>query len=128
MRRTILLLVLFLAFGSTAHAQVWDSKGWVLLGEQQVSGRVDRDKITVGRQEGQFSKMTVVVLDSELEMLDFTINFGDKTTYAPKLAYFFKEGARTKAFDLPPSAKVISHIDVKYRNLPGGGKAKIQVW
>lgn len=129
MRRTISLLVLFLAMlGSTAHAQVWDSKGWVLLGEQQVSGRVDRDKIMVGRQEGQFSKMTVVVLDSELEMLDFTINFGDKTTYAPKLAYFFKEGQRTKAFDLPPSAKVISYIDVKYRNLPGGGRAKIQVW
>ena len=71
MRRTILLLVMF-AFGSTAHAQVWDSKGWVLLGEQQVSGRVDRDKIMVGRQEGQFSKMTVVVLDSELEMLGTT--------------------------------------------------------
>lgn len=99
-----------------------------MLGEQTVSGRVDRDTIRVGRHEGQFSKMTVVVLDSELEMLDFTLNFGDRTTYAPKLSYFFKEGQRTKAFDLPPSAKVISHIDVKYRNLPGGGRARIQVW
>ncbi|MBA3503183.1 MAG: hypothetical protein H0T65_22675 [Deltaproteobacteria bacterium] len=140
MRRTLSLLVLCLALlGSLPAlarqpapppqpAQVWDSKGWVLLGEQQVSGRVDRDKITVGRHEGQFSKMTVVVLDSELELLDFTINFGDNTTYTPKLAYFFKEGQRTKAFDLPPSAKVISSIDVKYKNLPGGGRARVQVW
>ena len=110
------------------QAQVWDSKGWVMLGEQTVTGRVDRDKIMVGRHEGQFSKMTVVVLDSELELLDFTINFGDRTTYAPKLSYFFKEGQRTKAFDLPPSAKVISSIDVKYKNLPGGGRARVQVW
>jgi hypothetical protein len=147
MRRTLSFLVLVLAlFGSLpAHAQqpppppprerqpppqaaVWDSKGWVLLGEQTVSGRVDRDRITVGRQEGQFSKMTVVVLDSELELLDFTINFGDRTTYVPKLSYYFKEGQRTRAFDLPPSAKVISNIDVKYRNLAGGGRARVQVW
>ncbi|MGN6107498.1 MAG: hypothetical protein ACTHU0_20480, partial [Kofleriaceae bacterium] len=57
----------------------WDSRGWQLLGEQQVSGRVDRDRIQVGRYEGQFSKLTVVVLDSELEMLNFTVNFGDGT-------------------------------------------------
>jgi hypothetical protein len=111
-----------------ARADVWDSKGWVMLGERQIDGRVDRDRIPVGRQEGQFSKLTVVVLDSDLQMLDFTLNFGDKTTYSPKLAFFFKEGQRTKAFDLPPSAKVISHIDVKYKNTAGGGRAKIQIW
>ena len=111
-----------------ARADVWDSKGWVQLGERQVDRKVDRDRIEVGRMEGQFKKLTVVVLDSDLEMLDFTITFGDKTTYSPKLAYFFKEGQRTKAFDLPPSAKVISFIDVKYKNTPGGGKARVQVW
>lgn len=128
MQRVLLSLVMLLMMGTAARADVWDSNGWVLLGEQQVGARVDRDTIQVGRHEGQFSKMTVVVLDSELEMLDFTINFGDRTLYSPKLAFFFKEGQRTRAFDLPPSAKVISHIDLKYRNLPGGGRAKVQVW
>lgn len=128
MQRILISLLVLLMLGAVAHADVWDSKGWVLLGEQQVGGRVDKDTIQVGRHEGQFSKMTVVVLDSELEMLDFTINFGDRTVYSPKLAFFFKEGQRTRAFDLPPSAKVISSIDLKYRNLPGGGRAKVQVW
>jgi len=133
-RRTSLLVLLFTLFASPAFAQqpqpkqIWDSKGWVQLGEREVNGKVDRDRIEVGRQEGQFKKLTIVVTDSDLELIDFTINFGDKTTYTPKLTHFFKEGQRTRAFDLPPSAKVITHIDVKYKNLPGGGKAKVQVW
>ena len=129
MRRIIPLLVLFFAvFSSRAEAETWDAKGWVMLGERTVGGNVDRDRIDVGRHEGQFKKLNVVVLDSDLEMLDFTINFGDRTTYAPKLAHFFKEGQRTRSFELPPSAKVITHIDVKYRNLRGGGRARVQVW
>jgi hypothetical protein len=128
MRTIFSLLVALTVWAGVARADVWDSKGWVMLGERQIDGRVDKDRIDVGRMEGQFGKLTVVVLDSDLEMLDFMITFGDKTTYSPKLAFFFKEGQRTKAFDLPPSAKVISHIDVKYKNTPGGGRAKVQVW
>ena len=71
MRRTILLVSLFLlATMSTSIAQArrrppppppqqpqptfqWDSRGWTMLGEQTVSGRVDRDAINVGRYEGR---------------------------------------------------------------------------
>src|SRR5437868_5452783 len=57
---------------------VWDSRGWVMLGEQTVNGRVDRDRINVGRYEGRFTKLTLVVLDSDLEMQEFKIVFGDR--------------------------------------------------
>src|SRR5687768_9135094 len=64
--RSIIVLGLFIgvfaAGDHRARAQGWDNKGWVLLGEQEVGGRnkVDKDRITVGRQEGTFSKVTVV--------------------------------------------------------------------
>lgn len=106
----------------------WDSRGWQLLGEQQVGGKVDRDTIRVGRHEGRFTKLTLVVSDSDLELLDFTIHFVDRTRYEPKVAHYFKEGQRTRVLDLPPSEQLISHIDLKYRNLPGGGRARVQVW
>ncbi|CAN5793597.1 hypothetical protein BH11MYX3_BH11MYX3_35280 [soil metagenome] len=109
-------------------AAAWDSRGWVLLGEQQVSGKVDTDRVNVGRYEGKFNKLTVVVADSDLEMIDFKIVFSDRTEYNPKVSQYFKEGARTRAIDLPPSENVIHHIDFKYKNLPGGGRAKVQVW
>src|SRR3712207_8197244 len=50
-----------------------------------ISGRVDRDSIGVGRYEGRFSKLTLVVLDSDLELQDFVIHFGDGTRYEPRL-------------------------------------------
>ena len=142
MRRTILLASLFLiATFSISAAQArrrpppppqpsfqWDSRGWTMLGEQAVSGRVDRDRITVGRYEGRFSKLTLVVLDSDLELQDFTIHFADGTRYEPRVQHYFRENARTRVIDLPPNGGLISHIDLRYRNLPGGGRARVQVW
>jgi hypothetical protein len=106
----------------------WDSRGWTMLGEQSVSGQVDRDAIRVGRYEGRFSKLTLVVLDSDLELLDFTINFGDGTKYEPRVAHYFRENARTRVIDLPPNGGIINRIDLKYKNLPGGGRARVQIW
>lgn len=142
MRRTFLLVSLFLIGTlSTSAAQArrrpppppqpsfqWDSRGWTMLGEQTVSGRVDRDRINVGRYEGRFSKLTLVVLDSDLELQDFTIHFGDGTKYEPRLQHYFRENARTRVIDLPPNGGVINRIDLRYRNLPGGGRARVQVW
>ena len=99
-----------------------------MLGERTVNGRVDRDRIDVGRYEGKFNKLTIVVTDSDLELLEFRINFADRTTYDPKLTHYFKENQRTRAFDLPPGESVIKYIEMKYRNLAGGGNAKVQVW
>ena len=142
MRRTFLLVSMFLiaTLSSASFAQArrrppppqptfqWDSRGWTMLGEQTVSGRVDRDRINVGRYEGRFSKLTLVVLDSDLELQDFTINFVNGTKYEPRLQHYFRENARTRVIDLPPGEQLIRHIDLKYRNLPGGGRARVQVW
>jgi ribosomal protein L33 len=106
----------------------WDSRGWVPLGERTVNGRVDHDRIEVGRYEGKFAKLTMVVENSDLELIDFKIVFGDRTEYHPVLKQVFRDGQRTRALDLPPSEAVIRYIDFKYRNLPGSGEARIQVW
>jgi hypothetical protein len=115
-----------------APAPVWDSRGWDLLGEQTVSGRVDRDRIKVGREAGRFSKLMVVVLDSDLEMIDMEVAFRRGQSFRPAVAQYFRESTRTRAIDLPDgyrgNERTIEHIDFKYRNLPGGGRARVQVW
>jgi hypothetical protein len=108
--------------------QVWDSRGWVPLGERTVNGRVDRDRIEVGRYEGKFGKLTVVVENSGLELIDLRIVFGDRTEYHPKLKHVFREGQRTRAIELPPNEAVIRFIEIRYKNVPGGGDARVQVW
>jgi hypothetical protein len=116
---------------TTAHAQprpVWDSRGWVPLGERSVNGRYDHDRIEIGRYEGRFSKLTMVVENSDLELIDFKIVFGDNTEYHPRLNHVFREGQRTQAIDLPPSEALIRFVDIRYKNVAGGGDARVQLW
>jgi len=70
----------------------------------------------------------VVVLDSDLEMIDMSIKFGRGEPYHPQINAFFREGSRTKVIDLPGNSRRIEWIEFKYRNLPGGGSARVQVW
>jgi hypothetical protein len=114
---------------TVASAQsVWDSRGWVNLGERTVNGRMDHDRIEVGRIEGKFSKLTVVVENSDLQMIDFKIEFGDHTNYHPTVNQVFREGTRTRVIELPPGEHTIRYLDFQYKNLPGGGNAKVSVW
>jgi len=126
MKLVTLLLVLFTS--SAVHAQGWDSKGWVKLGERSVSGRYDHDKITVGRYEGKFTKLTMYVERSEIELLDFEITFASGERFHPALRHFFKDGARTRVIDLPGDERVIRDINLRYKNLPGGGSASVSIW
>src|SRR5688572_29474371 len=56
---------------------VWDTNGWTSLGQQTVNGKRDTDTIKVGVKEGKFSKVTLVVDDSDLEMFDIVFHFGN---------------------------------------------------
>src|ERR1043165_7484480 len=108
----------------------FDSKGWTMLGEQSVDGRRDKDTIKVGKYAGQFDQLTMVVLDSDLELRDFVIKFGDndKERWSPNFKHVFKEGQRSRVIDLPGKDRVIKKIELSYANIAGGGKAKVQIW
>jgi hypothetical protein len=45
-----------------------------------------------------------------------------------RLKHFFREGQRTRVIDFPGDERAIGYVDFKYRNLSGGGRAKVQVW
>ena len=121
-------LVALVAGAGQARAERWDSKGWVKLGERTVNGKVDHDRIDVGRYEGKFSKLTLYVENSDLELLDFEITLGNNERFHPEVRHVFKEGSRTRVIDLPGDDRVIKAINLKYKNLPGGGRAKVEVW
>jgi hypothetical protein len=121
-------LVALVAGAGQARAERWDSRGWVKLGERTVNGKIDHDRIDVGRYEGKFSKLTLYVENSDLELLDFEITLGNNERFHPEVRHVFKEGARTRVIDLPGDDRVIKAINLKYKNLPGGGRAKVEVW
>jgi len=106
----------------------WDRSGWVMLGEQTVRGKRDRDEIDVGRREGRFTRLMVVVEDSDLEMHSMDVVFVGGQRFSPPLRHFFREDDRTRAIDLPGDSRSIARIEFHYGNLPGGGAARVEVW
>ena len=92
-----------------APGQIWDNRGWTMLGERAVQGgrKADRDKIAVGRNEGKFRKLMLVVLDSDLQMIELTVKFARGAPFKPGLSQVFRENERTRAIDLPGDDRVI---------------------
>lgn len=109
-------------------APAWDPSGWVLIGETWVDGKSDMDRIQVGKQEGKFSQLMLVVEKSDLEMIDMEIEFQNGRKMSPEVRQFFRENTRTRAIDFPREAHVIKNITFHYKNLPGGGRARVAIY
>lgn len=106
----------------------FDPNGWTLIGERTVEGKGDFDQIKVGKAEGKFQELMVVVEDSDLEMHDMEITFGNGKKQKPAVKHFFREADRTRAIDLKGNTRVIKNLKFWYSNLPGGGKARVAVY
>jgi hypothetical protein len=107
---------------------VFDHRGWTLLGSQTVSGRRDRDVIRVGPYSGGFDQLTMSVHDSDLELLDFKVVFRNGTSWSAPVRHVFREGSRTRVIDLPGNDRIIKRIELSYANLPGSGRARVEVY
>ena len=103
-------------------------EGWVLLGQAWVAGRRDRDFIPVGRNQGRFSRVMLVVDQGDVEMHDLLITWGNGRTWSPAMRHYFREGARSRAIDLPANRRVIQSVQLLYGNVPGGRQAHVQLW
>lgn len=111
-----------------ADAKFEQRTGWEKLGERIVNGGADRDVIPVGRAEGKFTKINLVVEHSSLEMFDVVVRFGDGTDFSPNVRHVFGENTRSRVIDLPGGQRVIRAVEFRYGNLAGGGRAQIELW
>jgi|SRR4051812_47208461 hypothetical protein len=104
----------------------WDHRGWISLGEHTVDGRVDEDQFDFSQKQGKISKIMVVVLDGDVEVLEFRIVSVTGNVYNPQTKHFFRDGSRTRPIDLPKT-EILRAVQLKYRNL-GRDHARVQVW
>jgi hypothetical protein len=83
--------------------------------------RRTRDYIRVGKGEGRFARVMLIVTESDLEMFDMVIQFGNGGRWSPGLRHFFREGSRSRAIDLPGHVRFIRDIELVYGNMPAAG-------
>ena len=91
-------------------------EGWVELGSRKVDFKGDHDTIEVGADAGRFSRISFDVEDGDLIMDRVKITFRDGTVHKPDVKHEFKEGARSRAIDLPGDARVIQTVEFFYRS------------
>jgi hypothetical protein len=101
---------------------------WTKLGQRWVDGTKDRDVIVVGEQRGLFRRIMIVVEHSALEMFDVEVTFGDGSTFSPQTRHVFSADSRSHTIDLPGHQRVISKVSFRYANLPGRGRAQVELW
>lgn len=104
------------------------ASNWDKLGERWVEGRIDRDQIKVGKKDGRFVAIAVVVEHSAVELYDMVVTFGDGSTWSPNTRLTFGQGTTSRVIDLPGDARFIKKVEFRYGNLPGGGKAQVELW
>lgn len=102
--------------------------GWDKLGERWINGGADRDVIHVGRDDGRFTTIKLKAEHSALELFDVVVVFGDGTSYSPGTRLVFGQGSWTRDIDLPGGNRVIRRVEFRYGNLPGGGRAQLELW
>jgi hypothetical protein len=107
---------------------IFDSNGWTLLASSTVDGAKDRDVLKVGGAAGRYDLLTMVVYDSDLELNEFNIRFGNNEVFSPPVRHVFREGTRTRAIDLPGENRGIKSFEIVYANIPGGGRARVEIW
>jgi hypothetical protein len=101
---------------------------WEALGARWVDGRVDRDRIQVGRDDGRFRTLMLSVRDSAVEIYDVRVVFADGSEFTPRTRLVFGENSRSGQIDLPGGDRVVRFVDFRYGNLPGGGRARVELW
>lgn len=102
--------------------------GWNRLGERWVQGGVDHDTIVVTAAEGRFTRIMLRAEHSSLELFDVVVTFGDGSTFSPATRLVFAPGTDSRIIDLPGGARVIRRVDFRMANLPGGGRAQLELW
>jgi hypothetical protein len=91
---------------------------WVELGCKEVSFRVDRDVLPVGRQEGRFYAIRLYARGGAVEMLNLRVIYANGDPDSIPVRHILDRGERTRPLDLRGRARSIRMIEMVYRALP----------
>ncbi|MEM6720061.1 MAG: hypothetical protein AAF611_12125 [Bacteroidota bacterium] len=111
----ILSAILFFGLSSFSAAPaetVVDN--WEKLGSKKVNYRLDKDVIRVGKHEGTFRKLKLVVSKGSLNMHRMIVHYGNGSTEEIKLRHNFSRRSDSRVIDLNGRNRIIQKITFVY--------------
>jgi hypothetical protein len=133
-RFTNLLLTVILATTllPAASAQRWNnggSRGWDYLGQANVDGGNDHDRIRVSDREGSFRRIQLRVQRAPIEFDRVVVHFENGHREEIGVRERIGAGGRTRAIDLPGQLRRIDQVEVWYgRAIQGSRRPRLELY
>jgi hypothetical protein len=130
MLRKFSLLVLLASFAAVAAPSARAQIGgrWVLLGERHIDGRVDNDKIDVGRDNGRFRAIQFRVNDGTVMFDHIRVKYLNGEVEDIGVGSEIPPGGRTRVIDLPGERRVIESISMWYQKANWHTRPRVRVY
>jgi hypothetical protein len=91
----------------------WDGR-WTYLGEANVDGRVDHDRIRVGRDDGRFHALQLRVERGPIEFHRVVVHYAGGGEEVLHIRDWVPAGGQTRAIDLRGRSRAISSVEFWY--------------
>ena len=94
------------------------SARWEQLGCQKVGFGVDRDVVKVGRSEGKFRSIRLLVSGNKVHMMDLKVIYANGQPDDIPVREEIRAGGETKPLDLKGERRAIKQVEMVYRSQP----------
>lgn len=126
-RRELLLSIPALAvLASADRAQAADK--WVLLGEREVTDKLDHDTLNVTGTHGEFKALQVRVRGNAVEFRDMKVHFAKGRTQDVELRRVIPAGGESRAIDLVGKDRIVERVEFWYDAQTRRGHAKVRLF
>jgi hypothetical protein len=121
--RLVLGLLFILSVGGAVSAQRpsrWSSQTpqmygrWTYLGQANVDGRVDHDRISVGRWRGRFQRIQIRVERAPIEFHRVVVHYANGRSEEVQIRQRIPSGGQTRAIDLRGDDRNIDSVEFLY--------------
>lgn len=126
--RSVILAMLALALALPASAQR-GTRDWVLLGQQEVGFRVDRDTIDVGRADLRFSQLRIEAERNDVHVISIRLVYQNGYAEDIRVDREIRAGREALPVDLRGERSYLRKIELTYRSRPSfRGRAVVRIY
>jgi hypothetical protein len=130
MRKALQVILAALSLTILGQSLYGQGQGrWIYLGEANVDGNADHDRIKIGRDDGRFHAIQIHVERAPIEFQRVVVHYGNGADEEIAIRNRIKPGGKTRAIDLRGRDRVIDSVELWYAKARyGSAKPKLRLF